>query len=313
MANAIKKKADSNGIYQYVEQINVLDYPLTNWIIDPDVSALVDVPRKYWKTISSGIPLVFSVVEMTQPEKDAVDISTSYITEVSTAPISTIFTRTLTFTDSETKTLVLPKPMNFVTINVYNTAVPILANAQLLSPGGTGWDPFNRSSTEANLIDGNYNNLAYNNTSAGNTSGFILGVDMGSPTLVNAMRLIDWGAAYYCTAWELVGTNDISGSPSGFTVILSETQSAPYLTTAPFLKTFTDVTFRYYGIRVVSSINPNFAIWREMELLTGTMATVEKELSLGADFDYSKINSTTLEINNLKKTSQTYKIVITGN
>lgn len=44
-------------------------YDPANWFIDPDLSALVDVPYEYW--LESGG--VFS--EMTQPEKDAVDVA----------------------------------------------------------------------------------------------------------------------------------------------------------------------------------------------------------------------------------------------
>jgi len=42
----------------YLESVNTLDFPVANWIINPDVSALSAVPRRYWK--ASGD----SVVEM---------------------------------------------------------------------------------------------------------------------------------------------------------------------------------------------------------------------------------------------------------
>lgn len=47
--------------------VNTPDYPIEDWIINPDLSSLVDVSQKYWKIVGD------TVVEMTQEEKDAVD------------------------------------------------------------------------------------------------------------------------------------------------------------------------------------------------------------------------------------------------
>ena len=49
------------------ESINTPDYPVADWLINPDVSAVSTVARKYWKVSGS------SVVEMSQAEKDVVD------------------------------------------------------------------------------------------------------------------------------------------------------------------------------------------------------------------------------------------------
>jgi len=51
----------------YLTSVNTPEYPETDWIINPDVSAVTDVPRKYWKLDGDR------VIEMTQSEKDAVD------------------------------------------------------------------------------------------------------------------------------------------------------------------------------------------------------------------------------------------------
>ena len=67
MANAIKKTADVNGIFQYVESVHTPDYPTADWALDPDVSGLSAVPRNHWKWDGAA------VVEMSQAEKDAVD------------------------------------------------------------------------------------------------------------------------------------------------------------------------------------------------------------------------------------------------
>lgn len=43
------------------------DYPVADWIINPDLTALVGVPQKYWKIVGD------LVLEMIQAEKNAVD------------------------------------------------------------------------------------------------------------------------------------------------------------------------------------------------------------------------------------------------
>lgn len=62
MANVLKKTT-----LEYKESVNTPDYPSSDWLINPDMSAVVNVPRKYWKLVGNN------VVEMTQTEKDAVD------------------------------------------------------------------------------------------------------------------------------------------------------------------------------------------------------------------------------------------------
>jgi hypothetical protein len=52
---------------QFLESVNTPDYDESDWIIDPDMSAVDGVPVKYWK-ISGNI-----VSEMNQDEKAAYD------------------------------------------------------------------------------------------------------------------------------------------------------------------------------------------------------------------------------------------------
>lgn len=52
---------------EYLKSVNTPDYPVEDWIINPDLSALEEVPQKYWKIDGDN------VLEMTQAEKDAVD------------------------------------------------------------------------------------------------------------------------------------------------------------------------------------------------------------------------------------------------
>lgn len=54
---------------QYLSSVNTPDYLEIDWIINPDLSAVVGVPQKYWK-ISGD-----SVLEMNAEEKIAVDLA----------------------------------------------------------------------------------------------------------------------------------------------------------------------------------------------------------------------------------------------
>lgn len=51
----------------YKTSVNTPDYSETEWIINPDLSGVSEVPQKYWKIVGDD------VVEMDQAEKDAVD------------------------------------------------------------------------------------------------------------------------------------------------------------------------------------------------------------------------------------------------
>lgn len=51
----------------YVQSINTPDYPIGEWIINPDLSGVVGVPNRYW-VITGDV-----ITEMSQGEKDALD------------------------------------------------------------------------------------------------------------------------------------------------------------------------------------------------------------------------------------------------
>ena len=68
MANVISKTPNISGvIYEYKTSVNTPDYSTDDWLINPDVSGLSSVEKKYWKVSGSD------VVEMSAGEKDTVD------------------------------------------------------------------------------------------------------------------------------------------------------------------------------------------------------------------------------------------------
>ena len=52
---------------EYLRSVNTPDYPESIWIINPDLSAVAQVPQKYWKIVGD------LVVEMTPEEKEIAD------------------------------------------------------------------------------------------------------------------------------------------------------------------------------------------------------------------------------------------------
>lgn len=62
MANVINKTT-----FQYIASVNTPDFDSSDWLINPDLSAVVGVPKKYWKVEND------SVVEMDDSEKAQVN------------------------------------------------------------------------------------------------------------------------------------------------------------------------------------------------------------------------------------------------
>lgn len=54
---------------EFILSVNTPDYPVEDWIINPDLTAVEGIPQKYWKIIGD------TIVEMNQSEKDAVDLN----------------------------------------------------------------------------------------------------------------------------------------------------------------------------------------------------------------------------------------------
>ena len=62
MADVINRRSR-----EYRRSVNTPDYPLSDWIINPDLSKVTGVPWRYWKIVGD------SVLPMTQEERDIVD------------------------------------------------------------------------------------------------------------------------------------------------------------------------------------------------------------------------------------------------
>ncbi len=83
MSSAIKRTADANGIYDYLPSVNTPDYPVADWIHNPDLSALAGIPKNHWIVVGD------TVREMTAAEKD-----TNILDSVKASKLLAIDTRT---------------------------------------------------------------------------------------------------------------------------------------------------------------------------------------------------------------------------
>ena len=52
---------------QYRRSVNTPDFPDTEWLINPDLTAVAGVPQRHWKVVGNA------VVEMDATEKERVD------------------------------------------------------------------------------------------------------------------------------------------------------------------------------------------------------------------------------------------------
>lgn len=76
---------------QYFKSVNTPDFPAADWIINPDLTALIGVPSKYWN-ISGD-----TITEMSQAEKDQVDADEQASAIVDENHLATFDPNTATF------------------------------------------------------------------------------------------------------------------------------------------------------------------------------------------------------------------------
>jgi hypothetical protein len=67
MSTVINKTPSEEGIYRYLTNIDITKYSSSDWLLDPNVTALVNVKQDYWKVTGSVVE------EMTGGEKTLVD------------------------------------------------------------------------------------------------------------------------------------------------------------------------------------------------------------------------------------------------
>lgn len=236
------------------------------------------------------------------------------------------YTETLAFTVDESKTITLPYAIPNMVVHVMDPAVTEIIGASLISPKGIGWDPGNVSTGEANINNGVLTDLCYNNSASGTPlEGIIYGIDMQTPTSISAMKRYDYSVSYYDINWEFIGTNDSLAAKdtngrfthgvngASWEVIFTASQNTNSTSTDPYFQSFSEKTYRYFGVRCLKSANATYSIISEMELYAGgTSQTVEKKLTVNTDYEYQKISDTQVSISNVSGVETTFKIIVMG-
>jgi len=221
-----------------------------------------------------------------------------------------VFVDERVFGPEETKIIDLPQEYPHSVVHVMDPYVDELINSTLVSPAGTGWDPLKVSTVITSINNGVYADLVYNNSVSGNTTGVILGIDMGAPTTIRAMKRWDYSPTYYDTEWQFIGTNDSTGAT--YNVIFTHKQNTAYLDPHPFYLVFSPQTYRYFGVRCVKSFSSSYSIIRELELYTGTVAQVERKLMGDVEYSYRMITPSQIQLTNLTLHERTLKTIIMG-
>ncbi len=70
MATVINKSPNVEGIYRFLEKIIDTSFSTVDWERNPDISGVINIPRRFWKYDGTNV-----VVEMSQTEKLFVDAS----------------------------------------------------------------------------------------------------------------------------------------------------------------------------------------------------------------------------------------------
>ena len=69
MTNVIKKTPNEFGKYEFLINVDLSEYPESEWAHNPNIDDVADEPRLYWKWDDVNS----KVIEMTQAEKDIID------------------------------------------------------------------------------------------------------------------------------------------------------------------------------------------------------------------------------------------------
>ncbi len=99
---------------EFLKSQHTPDFPVADWIINPDLSALSGVPAKYWKIVAD------TVVEMTQTEKDAVDAAAAVAATAAAAALNADMTDALQVrnTAADAASLPVPPPRSGAVVSV---------------------------------------------------------------------------------------------------------------------------------------------------------------------------------------------------
>ncbi len=162
----------------------------------------------------------------------------------------------------ETKNIAANSSQSFeATAQNFNSAfADVSSGSQEIIPIGV-IDPTNISTTEANLINGNYTtDLTYHNSSVGSTNKELPAIDLGSNVDVSEIYIHWYTATFIATTFRIeYSTDGINFSSTGiFTGTWTGSSATPQVVNIGI------VNARYFRIFSITGLNANWTVVREM-------------------------------------------------
>lgn len=162
----------------------------------------------------------------------------------------------------ETKTITQGASATFVStlakfINAWSERT---SSGGLLTPVGT-IDPTSVSTNDANLVNGNFSDYCYNDSSAGTTNKPLPAMDLGVPKVITNVIITWYSATYVANNFKIQGNN--SNSPSGWVDLV--TGVAGVMTTQTVNIPSGTPAYRYYRIFTATGNDTSYIVVREMQ------------------------------------------------
>lgn len=211
------------------------------------------------------------------------------LSEVVTVPANTLYTTSIPY-----------GMVKNVWGDIPNTGAEIVANGTV--------DPTNVSTLDANLINNNYTDLVYHNSSTGSANKELPGIDLGSSQPISQAHIYWWNNTYTASDWNLQGSNDgttwIDISTGLDSTGVVGTSANPQIVTV-------GASYQYLRVFCVTGNNVTWCVISELEAFdVGVGSTKinlleENEITIGTDGVNLTIDNTMsididVEINYLK-------------
>lgn len=197
----------------------------------------------------------------------------------------------------KTQTLTIPANATIVTSakaqNFINAWALIPGNANKISAIGT-IDPTNVSTGDANLINDIYDDLTYNNSSAGSRNKALPAIDIGTAQAIGTVDVYWWNNTYTATNYSIQG----STNGTNWTTLASGLNSSGIVGSSQNpQKVQVSGSYRYIRVFCTTGSNSTWVVISELEVFSPSNTTITEYISSRDDILVG-INNGSVEIAN---------------
>lgn len=150
-------------------------------------------------------------------------------------------------------------------------------------------DVDNVSTNEANLIDEDYENLCYNNSSTGTVDKSLPFIDLGSVQQIDIAKVWWWNTTYLSSNFKIQGTNDLSN--------IVDIRTGLSSTEVGLQEIVVDAEFRYIRVFCVQGVHPTYVVLSELEAHQNSGEIVfivnDPRLTVTVENGFMKLENTT--------------------